>query len=181
MNEHVNLSINASGLAAGLSEAGAEIERVAREEIAPAAALIDAAFSEAASSIQSNLARAAERGEISLKKLTRALTRDLRRFVIDALVRQPIQNLLTNAFAAPFGGARAAGGPVAPGQSFLVGERGPELFTPAAAGAIRPLNNSGVTVNISLPGVSDAASFRRSETQVAAALARAVGRGQRNL
>jgi hypothetical protein len=181
MTEHINLKIDASGLAAGLGEAGAEIERVAREEIAPAAALIDAAFAEAASSIQSNLARAAERGEISLKKLTRALGRDLRRFAIDSLVRQPVQNLLTNLFAAPFGGARADGGPVAPGQSFLVGERGPELFRPGAAGSVRPLNTSGLTVNIALPGVSDAESFRRSETQIAAALARAVGRGQRNL
>jgi phage-related minor tail protein len=181
MNEHINLKINASGLAGGLSEAGAEIERIAREEIAPAAALIDAAFAEAASSIQSNLARAAERGEISLRKLTRALGRDLRRFAIDSLVRQPVQNLLTNLFAAPFGGARAGGGPVAPGQSFLVGERGPELFTPGAAGSVRPLSAPGLTVNIALPGVSDAESFRRSETQIAAALARAVGRGQRNL
>ncbi len=186
MNENINLNINASGLSAGLGEAGAEIERIAREEIAPAAALIDAAFAEAASSIQSNLARAAERGEISLKKLTRALGRDLRRFAIDSLVRQPVQNLLTNLFAAPFGGApfgggRAGGGPVAPGQSFLVGERGPELFTPGAAGSVRPLSASGLTVNIALPGVSDADSFRRSETQIAAALARAVGRGQRNL
>ena len=181
MNENINLHINAGGLSAGLGEAGAEIERIAREEIAPAAALIDEAFATAASSIQSNLSRAAERGEFSLKKLTRALGRDLRRFAIDSLVRQPIQNLLTNAFTAPFGGARANGGPVAPGQSFLVGERGPELFTPGASGGVHPLGAAGVTVNISLPGVSDVQSFRQSETQVAAALARAVGRGQRNL
>ncbi len=177
MAEHIKVSVNTDAVI----EAGAEIERVAREQIAPAAALIDDAFSVAANSIQSNLARAAERGELSLKKLTQALLKDLRRFAIDALVRQPIQNFLTNALTGAFGGGRANGGFVAPGQSFLVGERGPELFTPAAAGNIRPLNASGMTVNISLPGVTDAQSFRRSETQVAAALARAVGRGQRNL
>ncbi|GJL92779.1 phage tail tape measure C-terminal domain-containing protein [Hyphococcus sp.] len=177
MAEHINVSVNTAGVA----EAGAEIERIAREQIAPAAALIDDAFSVAAHSIQSNLARAAERGELSMKKLTQALLKDLRRFAIDALVRQPIQNLLTNALTGAFGGGRANGGFVAPGQSFLVGERGPELFTPHGVGNIRPLNASGMTVNISLPGVSDAQSFRRSETQIAAALARAVGRGQRNL
>lgn len=37
-----------------------------------------------------------------------------------------------------FGGARAAGGPVSPGKSFLVGERGPELFSPRRAGRIIP-------------------------------------------
>lgn len=177
MPEHVNIEANTLGL----TEASIEIERIARERIAPAALLIEEAFATAANSIQSNLARAAERGELSLKKLTNALLRDLRRFAIDTLVRQPVQNFLTNALAGAFGGARANGGVVAPGQSFLVGERGPELFTPSGAGNIRPLSASGMTVNITLPGVTDAASFKRSETQVAAALARAVGRGQRNL
>jgi hypothetical protein len=32
----------------------------------------------------------------------------------------------------------AAGGPVSGGQTVLVGERGPELFTPGASGAITP-------------------------------------------
>lgn len=177
MPEHVNVEVSTLGL----SEASLEIERIARERIAPAALLIEEAFATAANSIQSNLARAAERGELSLKKLTNALLRDLRRFAIDSLVRQPVQNFLTNALTGAFGGARANGGVVAPGQSFLVGERGPELFTPAAAGNIRPLNASGMTVNITLPGVTDDASFKRSETQIAAALARAVGKGQRNL
>jgi hypothetical protein len=40
---------------------------------------------------------------------------------------------------------RAAGGPVAGGTSYLVGERGPELFTPGASGAISP-NGAGVAV-----------------------------------
>lgn len=165
----------------GVADAGNEIERIAREQIAPAAALIDDAFATAAGSIQSNLARAAERGELSLKKLTRALTNDLRRFAIDSFVRQPIQSLLTNALSAPFGGGRAGGGAVAPGQSFLVGERGPEIFTPGASGRISPQAGAPMNINIHLPGVQDAESFRRSETQISAALARAVGRGQRNL
>jgi len=39
---------------------------------------------------------------------------------------------------------RAAGGPVTAGTSYLVGERGPELFTPGASGAITP---GGAVVN----------------------------------
>lgn len=35
-----------------------------------------------------------------------------------------------------FGGGRANGGPVSGGRTYLVGERGPELFTPRAAGRI---------------------------------------------
>lgn len=39
-------------------------------------------------------------------------------------------------FLRSFGGAREAGGPVVPGKTYLVGERGPELWTPSRAGAI---------------------------------------------
>jgi len=35
-----------------------------------------------------------------------------------------------------FGGARASGGPVKAGQRYLVGERGPEMFTPSTGGDI---------------------------------------------
>lgn len=41
-------------------------------------------------------------------------------------------------FSAIFGGARADGGPVTVGQTYLVGERGPELFTPNTSGSILP-------------------------------------------
>lgn len=39
-----------------------------------------------------------------------------------------------------FGGFRAGGGPVANGRSYIVGEKGPELFTPGTSGAITPNN-----------------------------------------
>jgi hypothetical protein len=48
-------------------------------------------------------------------------------------------------------GARASGGPVAGGSSYLVGERGPELFTPGTSGNITPNNALGggsITVNV---------------------------------
>lgn len=42
-----------------------------------------------------------------------------------------------------FGGARAMGGPVAGGKTYLVGERGPELFTAGRSGYITPNNKMG--------------------------------------
>jgi len=42
---------------------------------------------------------------------------------------------------------RAAGGPVAAGASYLVGEAGPELFTPGASGSISPNGAGGVVVS----------------------------------
>lgn len=40
-------------------------------------------------------------------------------------------------------GARADGGPVSGGQTYLVGERGPELFTPSTGGGITPNHQLG--------------------------------------
>ncbi|MGL4309803.1 MAG: hypothetical protein ACRCSU_04895, partial [Paracoccaceae bacterium] len=46
--------------------------------------------------------------------------------------------LFKGLFGGLFGGFRAGGGPVNPGKSYVVGEKGPEIFTPARAGAIVP-------------------------------------------
>ena len=47
-----------------------------------------------------------------------------------------------------FGGPKANGGPVSMGKSYLVGERGPELFTPRGSGTISANGSfGGMTVN----------------------------------
>lgn len=51
------------------------------------------------------------------------------------------KSLVTNVLG--FGGARANGGPVQSGKSFLVGERGPEIFSPNTNGKIIPNNKVG--------------------------------------
>lgn len=180
MSDPVRVSLDATGLADGLGAAGAEIARVAREEIAPAAQLIEDAFSTVASSIERDLSRAARAGELSIKGLARSILNDLKGAVVDTFVRKPVENLVGGLFAGVFGGGRAGGGPVAAGQSFLVGERGPEIFSPSVSGRIDRPGGGGRNVTIVLPGVADAESFRRSETQIAAALARALARGDRN-
>ena len=67
----------------------------------------------------------------------------------------------------------------------LAGEAGPEAILPLARDAEGRLGVRGgaapsvhVTVNIATPDIE---GFRRSQSQVAAALARAIARGQRNL
>ena len=47
-------------------------------------------------------------------------------------------------------GYRASGGPVSAGSTYLVGERGPELFTPGTSGAIVPNHALGGTMKISI-------------------------------
>lgn len=67
----------------------------------------------------------------------------------------------------------------------LAGEAGSEAILPLRRGADGSLGVAGggagsVTVNVAIQ-TQDAASFRKSEAQVTAALARAVGRGRRGL
>jgi hypothetical protein len=60
-------------------------------------------------------------------------------------------------------GHRALGGPVTGGRSYMVGEHGPELFTPMGGGTITPnsrLNSGGVTIVMN--GIIDGESARRS-------------------
>ena len=48
-----------------------------------------------------------------------------------------------------FGGLfRAEGGPVKGGKSYIVGERGPEMFTPGVSGAITPNHQLGGSTNV---------------------------------
>lgn len=49
-------------------------------------------------------------------------------------------------------GARANGGPVSGGSTYLVGERGPELFTPMSSGNIIPNGGMGGSVVINMSG-----------------------------
>ena len=54
-----------------------------------------------------------------------------------------------------FGGGMAAGGPVSGNKSYLVGEKGPELFTPTSSGHITPndqLGGSNIVVNVDASG-----------------------------
>lgn len=56
--------------------------------------------------------------------------------------------------------ARATGGPVSSNSSYLVGERGPEIFTPNQGGNITPNSamGGGVTININGPVSSEEAA-----------------------
>lgn len=48
------------------------------------------------------------------------------------------ENWKGNQFTSKFGGFRAFGGPVSAGKSYVVGERGPEVFKPSTSGTIVP-------------------------------------------
>lgn len=85
-----------------------------------------------------------------------------------------------SAMSGIFGGMRASGGPVRQGLTYMVGERGPELFVPDRSGTIVPNNKlgGGVTVVVNV-NATDANSFMRSEGQIAESVGRAISKAVR--
>jgi phage-related minor tail protein len=76
---------------------------------------------------------------------------------------------------------RATGGPVAAGRPYLVGERGPELFVPTAAGRVDTLSVAGprdVRVNVTINASEgiQARALSASSRQVARAVKTALMR-----
>ncbi|WP_421786021.1 phage tail tape measure C-terminal domain-containing protein [Hyphobacterium sp.] len=163
-----------------VERAGDALTRLADGPAREAADTMRDAFERAGQSIESALTRAARTGELSFSAMADAILRDLSRVATERFVTGPIDQLMSGLTAQlPFFGARAEGGPVQPGGSYLVGERGPEVFTPGAAGQISAAAPIQVTVNLNGPVSGE--TVRRSETQIATALARAVRKGAARL
>lgn len=155
------------------AEAAAALEAL-REPAERAAGAIEDAFGRAGDSLTRSLARAAADGEVSLAELARAVLN-----AVNAAAGSGGLGAAVQAALGAFGGARADGGPVLGGGAYLVGERGPEVFRPAAAGTVEPVVGGGVTVNVSVDG--GAPALLRSEAQIAQMLARAVSLGARRM
>ena len=85
---------------------------------------------------------------------------------VDFIGNNPIVKGIAGAIDNVFGGGKAAGGPVMGGTSYIVGERGPELFTPNASGMITPNNRlgggGGTTINLNVTGAIDPEGTARS-------------------
>ncbi len=83
-----------------------------------------------------------------------------------------LSSLVAGLVGAP---GRATGGPVSAGRSYLVGERGPELFVPSSGGRVERMGGRGgrdVRVSIALqsPAPADPQVLRQSSRQVARAI-----------
>lgn len=172
-------------LRADAAEARAAVRELAKEG-EEAAFLLQAAFEEAGDAISDALEDAARSGEFSFRAMAEAIAQDLAALAIDRVFDGPVADwtaLAGRGFADALGsvlGQRAEGGPVLAGERYLVGERGPEVFTPPTSGSIQPQASAPIHITINA-GPDAADSVRRSERQIAAAVARAVSRGSRIL
>jgi len=80
---------------------------------------------------------------------------------------------------------RATGGPVSPGRPYMVGEQGPEVFVPGAAGSIAPAGGApaarsvNVAISVAAPAGTEPQALARSSRQVARAVSRALAQADR--
>lgn len=167
-------TFKASQFSAELGEASAALRAFAQGPARQAADEVGQAFDGAGERIARALGRAATSGEASFKRMAKVILEELAKLALNQFFSQ-------SASKSPFFGARAAGGPVAAGGAYLVGERGPELFVPRESGAIGAPGAGAVNVHFHLGAGADASAIARHQGQIAAAVARAVAYGRRNL
>jgi hypothetical protein len=98
----------------------------------------------------------------------------LARAMADSVVGKAV-GAIASGIGGVFGGGRAAGGSVMGGASYLVGEKGPEIFTPGSSGSITPNGAlGGATYNITVNGALDGEGVAR---QIVDILNRSQARG----
>jgi len=111
-------------------------------------------------------------GKASFSDLANSILRDLARMVAYKTITEPLFKGISKAFDSGgggldfggvlgemlggffggiFGGGRASGGPVVPGQYYVVGENGPEVLVPGMSGTVIPNGGGmggGTVVNV---------------------------------
>lgn len=151
-------------------------------------------FEQAGSVLERGLLSALRRGSLGFDDLKRSALASLDEIAAGALrlgldslfgggatgVNGGLGGLLGGFAGALFGlPGRATGGPVAPGNAYVVGERGPEVFVPTSAGRIAT-GASGprdvrVAIQLNTPrGTAAPVALRRSARQVASSVRRAL-------
>lgn len=149
---------------------GAEVERTSLrlgqqiEDLERRGDRVDGMGRELGMTFSSAFEDAIIKGE-KLSTVLAGIAQDIARIILRQNVTAPLGNALSQALApigqgiagalgfstTPVAGARASGGPVFAGNTYLVGERGPELLTMGGAGTVTPNSAlGGQTVNLSL-------------------------------
>ena len=172
-------SMNKNSFEDDLQRAADSLDAFATGPAQDAADALGDAFAKAGKRVSASLAEAARSGELSVRGLAASLVRDLSNLALQRFVTKPLETAFSQMVRSlPQVGARADGGPVTSGGAYLVGERGPELFVPSSTGQIVPSQGAQpISITIHMAPGSNLADVKRSSTQVAAALARAVQRG----
>jgi hypothetical protein len=92
------------------------------------------------------------------------------RTLVSLVASNPVVKGISGLISSAFGGARASGGSVTGGKSYLVGEQGAEMFVPNTSGTIVPNSalggSGGSTINLTVNGAIDPEGTARTIVDV---------------
>jgi hypothetical protein len=111
--------------------------------------------------------------EQDIGDMVNSILKDLARLALQKSITDPVSDYLTTGFKDIFSGFsidgfRADGGPVTAGKSYIVGERGPEVFNPSGSGTIIPnefLGGGGDQYSVSVMVDATGGSVAGSDTK----------------
>ncbi|WP_347302747.1 tail tape measure protein [Croceibacterium sp. TMG7-5b_MA50] len=155
---------------------------------------VDSAGAEAGAALERGLLGAIRRGSLGFDDLKRAALSAMDEIAAGAVERgigslvgpaaTGAQGSLTGLLAGAAGAllglpGRATGGPVSPGRPYWVGERGPEMFVPTAAGRVEVPAGVPREVRVSIQlqqprGGEAPTALRRSQRQIASHIRRSL-------
>lgn len=160
----------ATSIEAGYTRAFAKI----RLEAADSAKVVEQTFGVLINTAEKAFDEFVESGKVNFKELAYEAVKELTKIYFRLLLIKALAALVPGGeLAAGVGSGvassalekRAGGGPVQAGRPYLVGEKGPELFTPGQSGAIAPngsnVNVAAPTVNVTVANVQDASEIPR--------------------
>ncbi len=152
---------SSTALGDGFERAFLKIKKEAEDLAAVGESVVDV-FADRATDA---LVEFAETGKLNFKELASSILSDLARILARLLIIQALNAAFGGGGTAAavgvgagvnLAGQRADGGPVSAGRSYLVGEEGPEVFTPKQAGNITPNGeSSGRPQTLQIVNVTD--------------------------
>jgi tape measure domain-containing protein len=131
-------------------------QTAALEKQIQAAEKLDQVYKSIGSAVSDGIVNALTAAVEGTKSLADVASQTLRQ-VANILLQFGVNTALGGipGFGEFFGGGKASGGTVTGGRSYMVGEKGPELFTPGRTGSIAPSGSFGetnVVVNVDASG-----------------------------
>jgi hypothetical protein len=133
------------------SESIKNTAKIIKTELSPELMRIKDASEMIGSSFE-NAFMSVKEGTMSVKDAFNSMANDIINELYRIFVVKQITGFISSAFTSAFspkqagtggGGGKAIGGPVQAKQSYVVGERGPEMFIPSRSGSIVPNNKLG--------------------------------------
>lgn len=118
-----------------------------------------------ANSFSSELANMVTQGQMDFGRLAESIINDILRIAIQANITRPLLDAM-GLGVTPVAGAKATGGPVMRSSTYLVGEKGPKLFTASNSGNITPNHKLGGNTQVNIytqPGETAETRTRQTE------------------